>query len=44
MLKDAVRFFDPVSNQPERIPITQDLKWPVKLAHSAYNECLEAEK
>ena len=44
VLKDAVRFFDPVSNQPERIPITQDLKWSVKLAHSAYKECLEAEK
>ena len=26
VLKDAVRFFDPVSSQPERIPITQDLK------------------
>ena len=44
VLKDAVRFFDPVSNQPERIPITQDLKQSVKLAHSAYKECLEAEK
>ena len=44
VLKDAARFFDPVSNQPERIPITQDLKWSVKLAHSAYKECLEAEK
>ena len=44
VLKDVVRFFDPVSNQPERIPITQDLKQSVKLAHSAYKECLEAEK
>ena len=44
VLKDAVRFFDPISNQPERIPITQDLKWSVNLAHSAYKECLEAEK
>ena len=44
VLKDAVRFFDPVSNQPERIPITQDLKQSVKLAHSAYKECLKAEK
>ena len=44
VLIDAVRFFDPVSNQPERIPITQDLKQSVKLAHSAYKECLEAEK
>ena len=25
VLKDAVSSFDPVSNQPERIPITQDL-------------------
>ena len=34
MLKDAVRFFDPVSNQPERIPITQDLKQLAKLAQT----------
>ena len=39
LLQDAVRFFDPVSNQPERIPIAQDLKWSVKLAHSGYKEC-----
>ena len=39
-----MRFFDPVSNQSERIPITQDLKQSVKLIHSAYKECLEAEK
>ena len=44
VLKDAVRFFDQVSNQPERIAITQDLKWSVKLAHSDYKECLEAER
>ena len=44
VLKDAVRFFDQFSNQPERIPITQDLKQSVKLVHSAYKECLEAEK
>ena len=44
VLKDAVRFFDPVSNQPERIPVTQDLKRSVNLAHSAYKECLEAER
>ena len=44
VLKDAVRFLDPVSNQPERIPITQDLKQSVKVAHSSYKECLEAEK
>ena len=43
VLKDAVKFFDPVSNQPERIP-TQDLKQSVKLSHSAYKEHLEAEK
>ena len=42
-MKDAVRFFDPISNQPERIPATQDLKWSVMLAHSAYKECLEGE-
>ena len=44
VLKDAVKFSDPVSNQPERIPITQDLKWSVESIHPAYKECLEAEK
>ena len=44
VLKDTVTFFDPVSNQPGRIPITQDLKRSVKLAHSAFKEHLEAEK
>ena len=42
VLKDAVRCFDPVSNQPERIPIRQDLKQSVKLAHSAYKGMLRS--
>ena len=37
-LKDAVRFFDVVSNQPERIPITQDLKQSVKLTEKEKRE------
>ena len=43
IVKEAVRFFDPASSQPEKIPVTQDLKKSVRAAHSAYRECLEQE-
>ena len=41
IVKEAVKFFDLVSNRPEMIPITEDLKKSVRSAHSA---CLEEEK
>ena len=43
-LKEAVRFFDPVSNQPEKIAITDDLRRFVRNAHAAYKERLERER
>ena len=42
--KEAVRFFDPVSNQPEKIAITDDLRRFVRNAHAAYKERLERER
>ena len=42
-MKEAVRFFDPVSNQPESI-ITDDMRRSVKSAHAMYREWLEREE
>ena len=44
VVKEAVRFFDPVSNQPEKIIITDDMRRSVKSAHAMYRERLEREK
>jgi hypothetical protein len=44
VVKEAVRFFDPVSNQPQNIDITEDLKKSVKCAHAAYIDRIEREK
>ena len=43
-VKEAVKFFDPVSKQPEKIQIDTNLKKAVKSAHAAYVEHLEKEK
>ena len=43
-MKEAVRFFDPVSNQPEKIIITDDMQRSVKSAHAMYREWLKREK
>ena len=44
MVKDAVRFFDPLTNLPELIPVELNLKRAVKSAHAAYKEYLEKQK
>ena len=44
VVKEAVRFFDPVSNQPEKIAITDDLRRFVRNAHAAYKGRLERER
>ena len=44
VVKEAVRFFDPVSNQPGKIAITDDLRRFVRNAHAAYKERLEMER
>ena len=38
VMKEVVRFFSPVCNQPEKIPVSQDLKKAVRSAHAAYKE------
>ena len=43
-VKEAVRFYDPVNGQPENIAITKELKRSVRLAHTAYQARLKAEK
>ena len=37
-------FLTPVSNQPEKIIITDDMRRSLKFAHAMYRECLEREK
>ena len=44
IVKEAVKFFDPVSDRPEMIPITEDLKKSVRSVHSAYKAHLEEER
>ena len=44
VVKDAVRFFDPLTNQPELIPVEPNLKRAVKSAHAAYKGYLEKQK
>ena len=36
LLKDAVKFHDPVNCRPEKIPVTKEMKKSVRLAHSAH--------
>ena len=43
-VKEAVRFYDPVNGQPENIAITKELKRSVRLAYTAYQARLKAEK
>ena len=44
IVKEAVRFFDPVSMQPEHIPVDAKLKQAVRQANASYKECLQREK
>ena len=44
VVKEAVRFYDPVSNKPEKIPITEELKKQVRSSHALYKEHQEREK
>ena len=36
LLKDAVKFHDPVNCRPEKIPVTKEMRKSVRFAHSAY--------
>ena len=44
LLKDAVKFHDPVNYRPEKIPVTKEMRKSVRLAHSAYKARLDQEK
>ena len=44
VVKEAVRFYDPVSNQVEKIIITEELKKQVRYSHALYKENQKREK
>ena len=44
LLKDAVKFHDPVNCRPEKIPVTKEMRKSVHLAHSAYKARLDQAK
>ena len=44
LLKDAVKFHDPVNRRREKIPITKEMRKSVRLARSAYKARLDQEK
>ena len=44
-VKDAVEFFDPVSNQPQIVPLTGELLRNTKMAHAlSYRQRLDRDK
>ena len=44
LLKNAVKFHDPVNCRPEKIPVTKEMRKSVRFAHSAYRARLDKEK
>ena len=40
VVKEAVRFSDPIYHQPEKVVITEELKRSVRSAHGAYQDQL----
>ena len=44
LLKDAVKFHDPVNYRPEKISVTKEMRKSVHLAHSAYKARLDQER
>ena len=44
-VKDAVEFFDPVSNQPpQKVPLTGELLRSAKMAYASYRQRLDRDK
>ena len=43
-VKEAVRFYDPQNNRPEKIPMTSTLKQAVRASHQTYTVRLEDER
>ena len=44
LLKDAIKFHNPVNCRPEKVLVTKEMKKSVRLAHSAYKARLDEEK
>ena len=44
LLKDTVKFHDPVNYRPEKILVTKEMRKSARLAHSAYKARLDEEK
>ena len=44
LLKNAVKFQDPVNCRPEKIPVTKEMRKSARLAHSVYKARLDEEK
>ena len=44
LLKDAVKFHNPVNCRLEKIPVTKEMRKSARLAHSAYKARLDKEK
>ena len=42
--KDAVEFFDPVSNQPQKVPLTRELLRSAKMAYASYRQRVDRDK
>ena len=43
-VKDAIEFFDPVSNQPQKVPLTRELLRRAKMAYASYRQRLDRDK
>ena len=44
LLKDAVKFHDPVNCRPEKIPVTKEMRKSVRLVHSLYKARIRPRK
>ena len=43
-VKDAVEFFDPFSDQPQKVPHTRELLRSAKMAYASYRQRLDSDK
>ena len=43
-VKNAVEFFDPFNNQPQKVPLTRELLRSAKMAYASYRQRLDKDK
>ena len=43
-VNDAVEFFEPVSNQPQKVTLTRELLRSAKMAYASYRQILDRDK